>query len=289
MKIDKQLQTFIRSLKRPPLIFAIVAVFGFIPLAASFTTSLVPALQAKGALDRELAALEARRAELEASPVPEPFDPESAAEWLKKVPLHEDHAEFLSSLLVLESDSGAKIQSFRLGQEEESIDQMILELEKAQASNAATIGSLADARPSGSVDDSAAEETKPAAPGGIAAESVSLEAVGGYEETVAFWRGLAAMQRLAAVTSWTLSAEAIASDAASATESLLGKETTTQQPKMRVRLRLELNIFTATAFPELSAVEKERTGQGVERKREDPTLTDDAFFERLDVITEEKG
>ncbi|MCI3922536.1 type 4a pilus biogenesis protein PilO [Paenibacillus sp. TRM 82003] len=275
--VNKQLEPILRLLKRPPVIFSLAAILGLIPLALSVSTALWPAMEARTISDEQLAGLKAQVTQLEASPIPEPFNPDMAADWLKKVPLKEDHSEFILNLLALERDSGASIEVFQVAQAEQSMDEIIQDLEKAQAAmNPAAVDpknhpDLSSGQPQ---PEEAEEEPDTITPEGIAAETLSLEAVGDYEEIVLFWKGLASMERIVSVTGWSL-------NAGSEAVSVEG-----QKPGTRIRLSLEITVYTATAFPELSTVQTEQTRTGASGSRNDPTLTNEAFYNMLEQTLE---
>lgn len=266
-EIRKHIEPLLHHLQKRHLVFAVAAILGFAPLSLSIASGLIPALQATKAAEEQLELLRTQEAMLRASPAPEAFRAEAAAEWLKKVPAEEDHAELLANLLALESSSGVELEAFQFSEDEKSVDEMIQNLERLKTSANETMAELSGTAEAGvETGEDSAEPSAPLKSEGIAAESLSLEVTGDYGGVVSFWKGFASLERLATVTTWSLSAEAEA----------------------KVRLRLEANIFTATSFPELKAIRKQTDVAPAVGGRADPTLTDEAFYNQLEELQEKE-
>lgn len=252
------------SLRKPQALVAAAAIAGIIPALLLFTKSYLPAAMQQSQSAAELAALREERDRLSNSPMPNPFRQDELIAWLEKVPTAEDHASLLKLLLRMESDSGARIERFQVGEEDAPKDlvEMLAEAQAAAAPKAT----------------SGAQKSEPAQP--LQSELVTLEVAGTFSEVIKFWGRLADMERVVIVRDWKWTTGSPSSSAAGGSGTLASAEDASAEQDAVVRLTLRFALYTAPSFADL-APERMATPAGTASDRTDPTVTDETFYRQL--------
>jgi len=208
---------WLQKLKQRQWIFLIVAVVGVLPIVYSFGFAYVPAIERLTKLTEQLDQLKTVQATLEKQQVPVPFDTQMAAEWLMKVPLAAQNDELMQVFIEVEAGSGAKIESISWDRQEgrsaSGMEQSLQELLNTQTD--------------------LSEPSAEASDNGIAIQSLTLKVAGTYNQAVAFWQQLSAMNRLVSIRSWILTPTIGESES---------------NGTMLVQLELDVDVYTSPGF-----------------------------------------
>jgi hypothetical protein len=236
-----------QQLRKPQFILLAVAVIGLAVIGIASSYAFMPALKQHLESASELWILKAQKAELDRKPLPEPYNPETAAPWLRKVPVREDHSALIKTLLDLESSSGAEIIKISFHKEAPEVDeltQLMQSIRNPEQNGAGT------------------QEEKPeVTEQGFVVEPLIIEAEGTYKEIREFWSGLHKLERLAMIKEWSLSA--------------LGDS--------RVAFKATMSVFTAPDFSEVLPEPKPVIAPSPPANRNDPTIPDDLFKDMLQL------
>lgn len=271
MTTKQQLAAIAVRLRQPKIALLLVAILGALPAIAILAEAYIPAVQARLLTADEAQRLREQRMQLTATPIPEPFRPEAMVPWLAKVPVEENHAELLRFMLDIEAASGARIDSFSIGEEEAVTSNL---LDALEAEKAAAEPTTVQQTPAEGGETASQPGTASSADAGdgrkLASESAAVAVSGTYAQVMDFWERLSRAGRLVVIQEWELAAAAENAEGANANE-----------PRA-VRLELRFNTFTAPAFADLVPAHDgspARTDQAA--RRDDPTMSDERFFEQF--------
>ncbi|HZG88496.1 hypothetical protein [Paenibacillus sp.] len=262
--ISKQQWTQLRgALRRPKVALLLVALLGAAPSIAILIEAYAPAVQAQLQTAAEAERLRAQRAELTATPIPAPFRPEDMGSWLAKVPVENNHAALLQMLLAIEAESGGRINSFTVEDEETEPGNVLDALAAAQASQQQQTEDVQEASASPSPDQAAGAVPSDR----LVSEMATVEVSGSYAQVMGFWERLTRAERIVVVRDWELTTAAASAPAGEDGSGVVG-------------LRISFYTYTAPAFADLAEAAVPPRAEGAP-KREDPTLSNERFYEQL--------
>jgi hypothetical protein len=259
----------LQLLKQPKTIILLTALAGLLPLVSFYSFTYLPAAEARDQALLEWNALQEERASLQQTPVPEPFRQEEARALLSKVPVTENHALLLQQLLQVEDFSGAVMTKLTIGEAEKPPEDLLQTLQTLQSTQqtAPSNPPTQEQQPAAGTAPAAA-----AAPGGLTTELISVEVSGSFEEAMAFWRGIAALDRITLIHTWGLSDQK---------ELLAPAEAASDSYRTKVSLSLSFYVYTAPAFVDLEGLQANNESGPARQARNDPTMGDDSFYSKL--------
>jgi len=242
-------QPFIAKLKRPESVLLLIACGGLALCLLLFAYALLPAVREAESAERQLQEAQRLLADLSGRSLPETITEEQIREMLLQVPIGAASDRLVSDLLAVQQDTGAVIYSMTTRQPEEPEEpDMLSQYLEAQA---AAEGSGAAAANGAGPDELSDKST-------FRRMRSDMEVVGTYAQLKAFIDRLYAHERLFSVDSWSIRPEA-----------------------ERLRASLQVSYFTADQYAPVFRDYVPAPQAAPEGTREDPTLSDQQFDQRL--------
>lgn len=257
-------QQFIEKLKRPDAIIAIVTCVGVVLCIVFFVYGLMPELKETRAAESELEQAEKQLAELLGVTDPQTISEEQVRELLEQVPLTNAGDQIINSFILLQVQTGAKIVSMTNREpEEETKEDLLAQYLAEQAQNQNTVSEAQKEmdQSNNRAQSTTAEEEEELETSFLEYET-EMEIVGTFPQIRSFIDKLTTDERLFRITAWSLNPG---------------------EQKGMLSASLTVAYYAAPDYSTLFGDYIDEKSYNPNGTRQDPTLTDEEFNERLET------
>lgn len=263
-------------MKKPATLLGLMLVAGVILCASLFSSLIVPQLKLLGTLNGQVEQLELQQQLVMRTPIPERATEEEATGLIKQIPAKEEVARLLLSLKKVESDTGVTIASLSFGAEKQK--DLIAQLSSGTGETA-TSTPQAPAPPTAESTQQGEGQGMNPASFPIIAKQLNLQIEGTYKQIVQFVKQMQQMERTVSIETWQMQPggqQSASSEQNGAVQS--AEQTDNGQTMLQCTMSLDIYVAQAYAnrFHELPPLPADKPGS-----RQDPTLTDEDFFDLL--------
>lgn len=256
-------QQFIEKMKRPDSIIAVVACVGVILCIVFFVYGWMPELKETRAAESELEQAEKQLQELLGITNPQTISEDQVRELLKQVPLTNAGDQIINSFILMQVQTGATIVSIMNQEPEEETKKDLLSqylAEQTQNQNALSEAQKETGRSSQTAQSATADKEEKLETSFLEYET-EMEIVGTFPQIRAFIDQLSTDERLFRITAWSLNP--------GEQEGILSAS-------------LTVAYYAAPDYSTLFGDYIESKSYDPNGTRQDPTLTDKEFNDRLE-------